>query len=162
MHRWILLSFILYSYGYTYSQGNTQYLRWVGDIPASVDADFKICHSESEVIQYFNTSKGFQYKGEKAAIEKSFEDMALPSSLNGMIRVRFIVNCKGEAGRFQLDGWDSEYAPLIINEATASGFIERLSQLNGWFPLTQRGQQVDYYLYLTFQITDGKIIEILP
>ena len=137
-------------------------MRWVGDIPADVDSEFRICHSEKEVVQYFNTSKGFRYQGEKAAIEKHFENFGFPSSLNGFIRVRFIVNCNAEAGRFQVDAWNNSYTPLSLKGEDEIKLLEHLKALNGWIPLTYRGKEVDYYLYLTFKITNGQIQEILP
>ena len=78
------------------------------------------------------------------------------------MRVRFIVNCNAEAGRFLIDAWDNKYSPIILEEVTEDELLGQLKALNGWIPLTYRGKQVDYYLYLTFKITNGQIQEILP
>ena len=80
----------------------SKYLRWVGDSvfdPETDDEKFEICTFESEVKQYFNFSQGLQYDGEKTAILdhfEAYEPVAVDQS--GWIRIRFVVNCKGETG----------------------------------------------------------------
>ncbi len=145
-----------------------KYLRWVGDIAydASIDkSDFSICNGEDKIVQYFNDGNGLEYEGEKIAIEKVFAKeyrLEKPIQETGLIRIRFIVNCQGESGRFRVLGMNSLYeeknfAPLIVNE-----LLRITKSLKGWKIKSMQNQTIDYYQYLIFKMENGKLIEILP
>ena len=144
-----------------------QYLRWVGDIEADPELDspdFSLCNTESKVKQYFNDSRGLEYKGEFIAIEKAFRQkyQPVPSQKSGLIRIRFIVNCQGESGRFRLSAMDWNYQPQEFDEVITSQLLQITKGLNGWMPKTVNGELSDYYQYLTFTIEEGNLTEIMP
>jgi len=84
------------------SNNKAEYLRWVGDIehdPSKDNRGFAICNGEDKVLQYFNLMDEPIYIGEKPALLRTFENKFRPVSSkkqNGLIRIRFIVNCKGQ------------------------------------------------------------------
>lgn len=145
-----------------------EYLRHVGDIEQNLlidNNDFKLCNGDNNIIQYFNTSEGFQYKGEKIEVIKYFKENFNPSfnnNQNGFIRIRFIVNCKGETGRFRIIESDYEYKEFSFDENIKTQLITLTSKLNGWKILQRKNQYFDYYQYLIFKIENGSIKEILP
>ena len=91
-----------------------------------------------------------QYDPEKAARE------------SGLIRIRFIVNCKGETGRFRVLAMNPDYQEKAFDESITSQLLTITKGLNGWKPKEFRGTVYDYYQYLIFKIQDGKIVKILP
>jgi len=143
------------------------YLRWIGDIEfdSTLDnPDFELCHGESSVNQYFNFEQGLQYEGEKKSIIDEFDNKYQPiqSNESGLIRIRFIVNCKGETDRFRILTMDKyfdekEFDPRIINQ-----LLRITKGLNGWKILPNTEEARDYYQYLIFKIEAGNIVEILP
>lgn len=145
-----------------------EYLRHVGDIKQDLlidNNDFKLCNGENNIIQYFNTSQGFQYKGEKIELIKYFQDNFSPSlkdNQNGLIRIRFIVNCKGETGRFRVIESDFEYKKFNFDEDIKTQLVTITKKLNGWKIIKRKNQNLDYYQYLIFKIENGNIKEILP
>jgi hypothetical protein len=74
-----------------------QNIGFVGDIPFDnkIDKkDFYLC-DEHNIPEYFEF-EGDYYIGEKIAIEKEFKKQYKPcSSQSGLVRIRFVVNCKG-------------------------------------------------------------------
>lgn len=144
------------------------YLRWVGDIeenPALDSKDFKLCNGDKNAYQYFNTSLGFQYKGEKKKVIETFQQQYRPVKGNkesGMIRIRFLVNCKGEAGRFRVLEADQNYQKTKFDDKIVQQLLDITKQLDGWVPMADKGVPIDYYLYLTFIIENGNIKSILP
>tara|TARA_R110002020_G_scaffold133140_4_gene297162 strand:- start:153 stop:665 length:513 start_codon:yes stop_codon:yes gene_type:complete len=143
------------------------YLRWVGDIPYEPDfdnVDFELCHGESNVMQYFNFTQGLQYEGEKIAIVKEFLRKYKPVETkdSGLIRVRFIVNCKGETDRFRLLAMDDNYVEKKFDPEITSQLMRITKQLNGWKVLPNSAEAQDYYQYLIFKIEEGNILDILP
>lgn len=149
------------------SAHESKYMRWVGDSefdPAIDDSTWQICNYELIVKQYFNFSEGFKYTGEKTALIAAFDNGYTPveTDQSGWIRIRFVVNCKGEAGRFRITQSDKDYKETVFDNQITSQLLEITKSLDGWVPLPTGDVHEDYYLYLIFKIENGQIIEILP
>ncbi len=144
------------------------YLRWVGDIEQNNkldDPNFKVCNGDDKVLQYFNLEKGLVFSGEKSTIIKTFQTKYKPifdTNQNGFIRVRFIVNCEGKAGRFRILQSNINFQETEFNKEIVSQILNITKGFENWAVLKNSEIPVDYYLYLTFKITDGHITEILP
>jgi hypothetical protein len=152
----------------TKDSDNQKYLRWVGDIEQNDqidELDFTICNGNDNIIQYFNIGEGPVYKGEKSEILKTFKskfESISGEDQSGLIRIRFVVNCEGKAGRFRVLQSDYEYQEKDFNEKIVSQLLNITKQINNWEILYKAGKPVDYYMYLIFKITDGQLTEILP
>ena len=93
----------------------------------------------------------------------SLEKLKLSSSknTNGFVTIRFLVNCEGKTGLFRTQQLNENYT----EENFDRDFIENLSftkSLYGWITKEVQRRKSDYYQYLTYKITDGKVSEILP
>lgn len=151
-------------------QKDTQnYLRQVGDITSDLTLDrpdFKTCNGEEYAFQYFNTGEGFRYQGEKTAlvshILNSYKPISSTTDQSGYIRIRFIVNCKGEAGRFRIISSNFDYQEKVFDKAITNQLLTILKELDGWEIMTKNEKPLDYYLYLIFKLDNGHIMEILP
>ena len=86
----------------------------------------------------------------------------LNKNQNGLIRIRFIVNCEGKAGRFRVLQSDYSYKEKEFNKEIVSQLLSITKQINNWEVLYKQENAVDYYMYLIFKITDGQLTEILP
>ena len=145
-----------------------EYLRWVGDIEQDNtidDESFSICNGEENVLQYFNLSGGPQYLGEKPVIERLFADTYQIDSIqgeDGWLRIRFVINCEGKAGRYRLLEADENYQSVEFNDAISSKLLEITQSIEAWPIQYRREKPIDYYYYLTFKLKDGQIQEILP
>jgi len=149
---------------------NEDYLRWVGDIPFNQnidDPEFELCYEEPYTRQYFNFAKGVQYNGGKPAIIKHFKNnyKSVASQQSGLLRIRFIVNCKGETGRFRLMGANEDLKPMQFDTEISRQLLNLTREMTGWLPIESEREDnaaLDYYQYLIFKIHQGKIIEIMP
>lgn len=146
----------------------SQQTRWVDDIlPDSLldDPAFRICNNEDQVIQYFNNGKGMEYEGDKPALTDVFHKQYKPVvsiGQTGFIRIRFIVNCNGEPGRFRMLCSDLNYLPVQFDTKITDQLLAITKSLKGWKPKLWKESKVDYYQYLLFKIKDGNLIAILP
>jgi hypothetical protein len=146
---------------------DSKYLSMVGDIEHDAkldDPNFTLCN-EKNTKQYHNLNEEMQYEGEKFALDNMFNsqfktDPAIKDS--GMIRIRFIVNCKGESGRFRMISSGYDYKEKLIDKAITDQLMSITKNLKGWKILSEKGSPKDYYQYLIFKIVDGQIKEILP
>lgn len=149
-----------------------QYLEHVGNTEFNPELDtlgFEPCHDD-QIVEYYNFAKGFQYEGEKIALERVFKLGYKQETTNGQtgyITIRFVVNCKGETGWFRIEemGWD--YKSKNFDNAIVSQLFNLTRSLKGWkvgkFDDSDYEEELfDYYQYLTFKIENGQILEILP
>ena len=145
-----------------------EYLRWVGDIEQNDQIDeteFKVCNGDDKILQYFNLGEGPVYTGEKSKILNSFKSKYQPISdknQNGLIRIRFIVNCEGKAGRFRVLQSDYDYQEKEFDKEIISQLLNITKGIENWKVFKRNEVPVDYYIYLIFKITDGQLTEILP
>jgi hypothetical protein len=121
----------------------------VGDIifDARLDkSDFDLCGS-STIHQYFNNHGGFEYIGEKRAIETRFMDTyhaPVIAGQSGMIRIRFVVNCKGQTDRFRLLMSDPDYQPFLFDTQITDQLLGITRSLTGWKPKQIDEQPINY------------------
>lgn len=145
-----------------------EYLRHVGDIEQNnkIDNhDFKVCNGDINIIQYFNALQGPVYAGEKSTLLETFKTKYEPinnTNKNGFIRIRFIVNCKGEAGRFRMLQSDNEFEEIEFDKRITSQLLEITKGIENWEILFLDEIYWDYYIYLIFKINNGQLTEILP
>lgn len=146
---------------------SSKYLRHIGDIEydGTMDKpDFFLCN-EKDIIQYHNNSNGLEYKDEKQALQQEIFSnyTSVPdSSQNGLIRIRFVVNYRGETDRFRVIAMDEDYQEKQFREEVTEQLLLICKDLKGWLPKTMDGNDVDYYQYLIFKIYHGNLIEIMP
>ncbi len=167
MNQNILLVALLLIYGCQPPKAqDSKYLRWVGDIAYDTQIDspsFVVC-DESHIPQYFNFAKGMQYHGEKPALITAIHEKykSVNTSQSGLVRIRFVVNCKGETGRFRMQAMNWEYQPQEFDHQITNQLLSITKSLSGWKRLGSDSIEKDYYQYLIFKIDNGDIIEILP
>ena len=145
-----------------------EYLRWVGDIEQNNTTDkpdFRICNGEEQILQYFNLGAGPLYPEEKSALIKTFESKYKPvkdTGQNGLIRIRFVVNCEGKAGRFRILQADNDYNEIEFDKRITNQLLEITKAIDSWKIMYRQEVPVDYYSYLIFKTDNGRITEILP
>jgi hypothetical protein len=167
----IFLSFSSFSQEIT--SAISKYPASTGDIdfdPNLDKKDFQLC-GNGYGYQYFNDEKGIMYEGEKKAIEIEFKEKYQSKNVkkeNGSIRIRFLVNCKGQTDRFRIIGMDNNFQEKTFDTSITDQLVSISKSLKGWkykeFYSHANKQYVpyDYYQYLIFKINDGQITEILP
>ncbi len=141
----------------------------VGDISFDETMDnpnFILCDS-NRVFQYYNLLDGGGYKGGRKALKKYFlenyKEVSNSSISKVFITIRFIVNCKGETGRFRISAIDSIYRPLkTYSKKVSEQLMDLTKKMNLCIPAKYKDKPCDYYQYITFMIRSGEIIEIAP
>jgi len=144
----------------------------VGNIAPNLEIDsplFELCN-ESLIKEYYirrSSDIAPNYKGEKRGLEKEILDAysyPIDTSQNGYITIRFIINCRGESGRFRTEEMDSKLRPTDFEKGISSQLLNIVKGLNHWVPRKRSSgnKSYDFYQYLTFKIQNGQIIQILP
>ena len=138
----------------------------VGDIAFDENLDdpsFVVCN-EDRIFQYY--SVGTHYIGERKAMREFIfnylKDKELDlSSQSGYITFRFIVNCKGKAGRYRYKTVDKNFSATIFRENEIEKMKNAVKELNNWnVGVLKNGRKVDSYYQINIKIVDGVIIDI--
>ena len=149
------------------STTKSEYPNYVGDIEFNSEIDnkdFELCNA-IHIFQYFNTGDGLVYEGEKLAIEKEFAEKyksEITKNETGLIRINFVVNCKGKTDRFRLISMGENYQEKVFAKSITDQLMSITKNLKGWKGKKYREKEIDYYQYLIFKMENGQLKEILP
>jgi hypothetical protein len=83
---------------------------------------------------------------------------------SGLVRLRFVVNCTGQAGRWELLELDENYQRRAFNPQITKQLLDICqTKLTDWEPgMDDDGQLRDTVCLLTFRLKDGRITDIFP
>ncbi len=86
--------------------------------------------------------------------ENNFDD-------NGMLNLRFIINCNGEIGDVEVNELNRDFEKIDLNDLLVDQLKALSFRKDNWnFNLIEK--PLDYYMYLIFRIENGKVVDILP
>jgi hypothetical protein len=129
------------------------------------DPGFALCGPEKDIFDYYNGDPDAGFLHGKKEMLSIINDQIIPEKLkgqNGMLTYRFVINCKGKAGRFIFRGYDFDYQAKKFPASARTHLLEILLSLKTWQPCVIRSENSDSYAYITFKIKDGEIIDVLP
>lgn len=137
----------------------------IGHIPFSEKLDdpaFQLCN-EASILETGGSSPS--YKGGIKALNRYFseplDDLPLQKGENGFLTVRFLMNCKGQPGRFRLLAINERYKPKEFPNAISNLLLELVKKAPDWQVGVHQGSQYDSYHMLTFKIVDGQVVDII-
>jgi hypothetical protein len=136
--------------------------------PAMQAAPFQTCNPYLYINNPANRYyyKGTFYKGGIYAIRKEVDRIYQPVPIDGedgLIRIRFIVNCQGQAGQYEVLELDNDYRPKTFDSSISGQLLAITRQLQDWKAgKLENGIPIDTYRILTFRIDDGQVIDIFP
>lgn len=133
---------------------------------ALLSKGFEVCN-EQYILQYYNPERA-TYSGGKYALRKfimdNYENRNYTDS--GYLNIRFIINCKGKAGRYVIHENDLDLQPKPFTKDLKEQLFNLTTQLKDWNPnfiVDQNGDAYyDSYMYISYRIEHGNITEILP
>ena len=136
----------------------------VGDIPFDAKKDnpkFKVCNPQW-VLQ------GYQLKTKmdetpllvSREYKTQFQTKDEWKNESGLIRVRFLVNCQGQADRFRLLELDFDLKEKKFSESL-SAHVLNIAQSIQWPSRRANQQTADYYHHFSIRIVDGQLVDII-
>ncbi len=130
--------------------------------------DFQTCNSylyrNNPHHRYYY--KDTFYKGGIYKINKLFRTQYKApeaSTESGLIKIEFIVNCKGKPGRFKMMEFDENYRLKTFPKDISKQIFEFTKTLTDWNAgVNKQREPIDTYRFLTYKIKNGKVVEIFP
>lgn len=136
----------------------------VGDIafdPNTDDPKFQLCNAERVAQSYqLRTPMDETSIMVDKEIRSRFKTNDAWKNENGMIRVRFVVNCSGVADRFRLLEMSFDLKEKQFNPELRSHILAIAKSIQ-WPARRARQQTVDYYDHFSVRIVNGHLIDIV-
>ena len=123
---------------------------------------FKVC-DENFILQYYNPESATYREGKNGLskfILQNYKNNKFTDS--GYLNIRFIINCKGEAGRYVIHENDLDLEPKKFNTKIVNQLFSLTTQLKKWNPNFYQNEFRDSYMYISYRIENGEITEIIP
>ena len=160
--HWVILCAVLFSFACSRhrQQAPVEYPNQMGEIAFDPKADnpaFKLCN-ENDLV-HSRTSLG--YEGGRRHIldisKEMIEKEGLDVNYSGYIMAHFLVNCKGEAGRFRLEAMDMGFMQQEAPEELMAAVKKVVSSLNEWTITKASNAGKDHSKYLNFKFVNGQL-----
>lgn len=173
---WIFLSIgliflVLVGYSYYFSNYKfipkgtkfTERVAYIDPETSLLSEGFETC--SDYIFDYYNggpdrTAYSKGKNGLRDFILNNYENRNYTDS--GYLNIRFVVNCKGEAGRYVIHENNLNLEPMAFSKDLKNQLFELTTQLNEWKPLVLRDEAQDSYMYLSYRIENGNITQIIP
>ena len=82
---------------------------------------------------------------------------------NGLLNLRFLINCKGEIGDIEINELNFDFEPIALTDSLVQELMELAFLKDNWDVSRLRLiEPNDYYMYLIFRIENGQMVDILP
>jgi hypothetical protein len=82
---------------------------------------------------------------------------------SGYVTFRFVIDCAGfRQPMTQVLQTDANYAPIHFRPELVNELYAFMQSLKDWHAATYNEQAVSYFTYLTFKVTDGKVVAVIP
>ena len=164
----VLISYLLYDYYIKYSSSpdiENKYSHYIGylDPETTLLNDQELCdnqkiyatHHGAPEYAYTINKKHFRETILSEYNSKDFKD-------SGYLNFRFLVNCQGKAGWFEINEMDLNLEKTNLNDKMVDKLLALTSNEKHWNTLRVKGEPKNYYMYILYRIENGKITEILP
>ncbi len=146
----------IYAVEYTHNIG------YIDSSKARHNKGFYIC-DESRIAQYYNPEKATYSQGKNGLrqfilenyVNKGYDD-------SGYLTIRFVINCKGESGRYVIHENDLDLKPKRFNPNLVEQIFQLTTKLEKWNANFINEEYWDSYMFLTYRIENGQLKEILP
>jgi hypothetical protein len=173
---WILVTVILATvcfFGYSYynyvgkfPEDKKKYPHYIGYITqekALLNDINKLCDKERIYFTYNGAAfRAFEVN------KKYFRETILAEYQNkgytdsGYLNFRFLVNCEGKPGWFEIIQMNLDLEVTELNSEMVNQLLKLTSKPKHWANLNYEGKPIDYYMYISYRIENGNIVEILP
>jgi len=126
------------------------------------DSAFWVC--QEYIDPYYAT--GLEYEGGTRQLKKEiwskFKQQQYGSK-NGYITIRFVINCAGKTGRFEIEQTDFNFEPIRFDKYLVKHLFLLTQSLNKWkIGKDKKGNLKDSRKFLTYKIENGELKKILP
>lgn len=161
----LLLVVFMSSCDYYFINPHNEQVGAINPKEALPDASFELCYEEKVFPSYYGRNPGAYKSGKDTLSTFIYSNINEKYSYfddSGYLTFRFVINCNGEAGQYIIEELGMDYKDKKMNAKFVSHIFDIVKSLGDWKPIEFEGYNYDSFIHLTFKVTNGKIVEILP
>lgn len=125
--------------------------------------EFELCYKEKIFPGYYGrTNSGFSKSRDTLNnyFNTHFDNNGFTNA-TGYITVRFIINCKGETGRYEIKEVGPDFKKTKFNKYLTEHILDLVKNLETWTAVRFQGYDYDSFYHITFKLENGELVEIL-
>ncbi len=139
------------------------YIGYIDQDNALLNNTYELCdkgnlyhtYSSASLKAYAGTKKQFRAALAQAYSGDSFTD-------SGYLNFRFLVNCDGNPGWFEIIQMNLDLEEHPLPSQMVDSLFTFTAEPKNWNPLEFRKGPSNYYMYVSYRIENGKVVEIIP
>lgn len=159
----------VYGYFYIKKAYNTEnkpfknYIGYIDQSKALLNKKYQLCNEGS----LYNTYSGAGLKAYKGSKKKFRDTLNKEFNTNsytdfGYLNFRFLVNCQGNSGWFEIIEMDLNLKEKPLTPKLVDELLEFTSNSKRWNIISYNDKPQNYYMYVSYRIENGKVTEIIP
>jgi len=128
------------------------------------DPEFQVCFEEVLFPYYYNRKPIAYIHGRDSLtnyFHASYDNQGITNE-SGYLTLRFVINCKGEIGRFQILETGIDYSEKKFHPSLVEELLNLTKNLKEWTAFSRGDSTFDCFSHITFKIENGELVEILP
>lgn len=155
-----------YNYVGKYPQDKNKYPHYIGHISPETSVlndNFMLCDNENIYGTHHGKPKvafHISKKHFRETILSEYDNTKYTDS--GYLDFRFLVNCEGQAGRFEINELNLDLEKTDLNDMMVNDLLKLTANEKHWNIFHMKDLPRNYYMYILYRIENGKITEILP
>jgi len=125
--------------------------------------NYYLC-DERNIMEYYQVNPKFKegHNSVKLYFKAATKGLKFSEKINGLLTLRFVINCRGEIGRVRSFTIDANYQSICLNKAKIAVISDHIKQMPNWTPGNYKEKEYDAYKMISFKIINGVITEIIP
>jgi len=126
--------------------------------------DFEPCFKENIFPYYYSrTPAGFSPGKDslRTYYLSQYDNKGIVSE-SGYLTFRFVINCKGDKGWYEIKQLGLDFNEKKFNSILVDQLLALTEDLGSWAPIRFGDTEFDSFIHLTFKISNGELVEILP
>ena len=164
-----ITTYAYYTYQNKFSVENKPYKNYIGYIDQNnslLNNKFKLCGDGFIQKTYNGAGLEAYYISKKHFRDQVVEKFNKKNKYNdsGYLNFRFLVNCEGNAGWFEIIEMNLDLVESPLNKNLVYELLAFTSNSKHWNILKYKKDNTpyNYYNYISYRIENGKITEIIP
>lgn len=162
----VFTAYVYYDYNQAFKTENKPYKNYIGYInqdKALLNTKYELC-GDANIYHTYSSAAPKAFKGSK----KQFRNTILSEynhqnyTDSGYLNFRFLVNCEGNAGWFEIIQMNLDLEETPLNKQMVNELLELTSNTKHWNIISYNDAPQNYYMYISYRIEHGKITEIIP
>ncbi|WP_405385079.1 hypothetical protein [Maribacter sp. LLG6340-A2] len=139
------------------------YIGYINQEKALLNDAYTLC-DEGAIYHTYNGAGLNAYNGTKRQFRRNLAEDYKGDffSDSGYLNFRFLVNCDGNPGWFEIIQMNLDLEETELDPKMVDSLFSFTALSKNWKPLEFKQEPGNYYMYVSYRIENGKVVEILP